>query len=465
MTISSIKINLSIIIWLIMGLLFLMAVLYLGLSRPLAALGALLVLVFVLVLSYRLEWGIYLMAFFLPVIHWDFFYKSLQVPFIDLLGLLVLAAFLLNRFTLAFTAGPNKNKTAVKWPFLFGFILFYGASVISSLLTPEYLTSLWYGVRWLLLFYLLYVVLPVNIIKNEKILKKTIIAFVLSAVAVAIMGVVSLYGQDWRAGFVRVVPISIAGIYPIGANQNLIVEVLLPGIFYLLALKLWSTNARTRRLINISLIFLAVVLIGTFSRGGWLSLGVTVTLYAFIQYRQRIKKFILPILLTLILCTPIFIYMYKLQTDFAIGIGSNKSRIISTQVAISAFLQKPWLGQGPGEYMNLTENNIRFMAKFGSSLESHGIIQKIIAENGGLGIASFILFLGLISITLKQGLNSLPAKKEIVLLIIMGALSIFIFELFNTSYYKGKLWLPIALALAAVYLFKDKQGEKENYEQ
>jgi hypothetical protein len=45
--------------------------------------------------------------------------------------------------------------------------------------------------------------------------------------------------------------------------------------------------------------------------------------------------------------------------------------------------------------------------------------------------------------------------------IIFGAIGITIMEFFNTSYYKGKMWLPIALGLAAVNLIREKERQKK----
>ena len=50
------------------------------------------------------------------------------------------------------------------------------------------------------------------------------------------------------------------------------------------------------------------------------------------------------------------------------------------------------------------------------------------------------------------------------LYLVLAGASVFICELFNTSYYKGKLWFPIAIALAGVniYLEKEKYAGAEN---
>ena len=50
------------------------------------------------------------------------------------------------------------------------------------------------------------------------------------------------------------------------------------------------------------------------------------------------------------------------------------------------------------------------------------------------------------------------------LYLVLAGTSVFIFELFNTSYYKGKLWLPIAIALvgANILINKEKNEKQKN---
>ena len=57
--------------------------------------------------------------------------------------------------------------------------------------------------------------------------------------AVALMGVVSLYFQDWYNSFFRIQPMALFGIYPIGDNHNLIAEFLVIITFFVLSLKFW----------------------------------------------------------------------------------------------------------------------------------------------------------------------------------------------------------------------------------
>lgn len=417
-----------------------------------------LVLSFVVVLSIfiiRPEIGLYMLALFLPVINWNFYYQSLEMPFIDILSIVLAAAFAL-RFIFQIFHDP-KAAMEIKFPFLLSFILFFTSVLASSYFDNEMLKSLWYAVRWILLSYLCYLFIPVNVIKNENILKTALGFFILSAILVSTIGLLSMPGQDWRSEFIRIQPVSIAGIYPIGSNQNLIVETILPALFFILFFRTRTTQKRTKRILDVLFVFLLLVLIGTFSRGGWLSFIVSFSLFLLFTYRDKVRKFIIPGIVLLTLCTPVFYYMYLMQTDFNIGGGSNASRIVSTEIAWRAFMDKPWFGQGTGEYINLIDDDIRFKARFGDPLDSHGVFQKVMAENGIFGLVTFFIFLGSIIIYIFRAIKKYPEYFNSLLPVALGAFSIVFFEFFNTSYYKGKMWLPIALIIAAIYLVKEKK--------
>ncbi len=407
-------------------------------------------LIWVLIL--KIEWGIYLMAFFLPVIHWDFYIGPLQIPLIDALGILVLSAFFARHFLLIYLGEKQPEK--LKWPALGAFSVFFLAALVSAFFSPTILKSAWYSIRWILLFYMAYIFLPINIIKDRKTLRSVIALIIASAVITGVLGLMSIAGQNWRQEFVRVKPIEIAGVFPLGENQNLIVEVMLPAILLVFAMKEWARSARSKRLLNLTLIFLVLILIGTFSRGGWLALVAAGLVYAIAIYRKQIQKYVLPLILILIALTPVFVYMYRIQTDYETGVGSNQSRILSSRIAWQAFLDKPFFGNGSGEYINLVGQNVLFRAKFGDPLESHGIFQKILAENGLAGLLGFSLMLMVFVRTFYCGLKNNKNEFRTLLPIILAGLAIFIFEIFNTSYYKGKLWLPIAIGLVYVNLLK-----------
>jgi O-antigen ligase len=409
-----------------------------------------------LLLATKQEYGIYLIIFFLPAIDWNFSWHALVIPFIDLLGLTVFISFVLRT---VYRRLFNRANFSLRLPLFIPFIIFFASITISNLLSEYISGNIWYSIRWILFFYLVYIVLPVNLIKTEKILKNSLISFVLSGLTVAIMGVISLFQQDWQYSLVRILPIKIFGIYPLGNNHNLVGEVLIVSLFFTQALKYWSKSIRVNRLLNILMIFQALILLGTFSRAAWMALGVGLILFLIFAEKQARGQLLVIIAFCLILLTPISLYMYKMQSDFSIGGTSTASRLLMAEIAWQDFTLKPFFGWGTGQFENLMSSDVRFMANYGTALDSHGIWQKVLAENGLFGLITFTGVFGSIIIIFYRLLKKNPAEVKLLLPIFLGGLGMFVIQFFNTSYYKGKLWLPIALGFCAINIVRKKVRE------
>jgi O-antigen ligase len=127
-----------------------------------------------------------------------------------------------------------------------------------------------------------------------------------------------------------------------------------------------------------------------------------------------------------------------------------------TEISWRAFQDRPYLGFGSGNFINLVGDNIRFTAKYGEAIDSHGMLQKILAENGLFGLSAWIF---LLIYLLQLGYRSLRRyyrDNPWILPLVLAAAGGLFFQLFNTSYYKGKVWLPIALFLAGFRLLEAK---------
>jgi len=94
-----------------------------------------------------------------------------------------------------------------------------------------------------------------------------------------------------------------------------------------------------------------------------------------------------------------------------------------------------------------------FLMDFGDPLDAHGFGQKILSEQGIVGLVFFIFLLGRIVQTLVAAVKTLPlgsAERRTMLLFSLGALGLIFYEMFNTTYYSAKMWLPIGAAFAAL---------------
>lgn len=424
---------------------------------------ALSAVIFFFLLFLKIEIGLYLMAIFLPFIEPFFSFKSLEVPIIDLISMFTLLAFFTREFYLLLYKG--KNLSNIKLPFGIYFFSFFFICLLSSLFSHEILSSLWYSFRWILFFYLAFIVLPFNLIKNFKTLKKTIIAISVVGFLGAVMGLVSLFLQDWSDSFFRVTTLQVFGEWVFGSNYNLLAEFLISSSFIMLSLKFWVKSFRMKRVINILSAFLLLMVFLSFGRTAWITMFLQMSLYAFLYFSFIYKKsinrrvIILPLIAIIFLALPFISKMISLQEA---NVSSTQNRLLLTSISLDAVAEKPLLGYGSGNFVYLVSNNIRFVAKYGDPLDSHGFIQKVLAENGILGFLSFGLFLFMIFRHLYFGFVRNREYYELLLPLIVAAFGSYFYQIFNTSYYKGRVWLPIAIALVAIYLIDNfkKNGKK-----
>lgn len=400
--------------------------------------------------------GLYLMAFLLPVSGWSFDIYGFLVPLIDLVALLVLIAFILR--TVFFFFFNFSLKKSIQWPLFFPFAVFLFFNILSAVFSSQPFFSLYYIARWPFFLYFAYIFLPYNLITSGQVLKRTIITLLAGATVVLVSGYLSLYGQDWHNNFYQVNSISWWGIYPFGQNHNLIAEFLNIGVFLILVLKVLTKQPGIKRLLDIGFILTALAIILTFSRAAWITLLLQILIY--IGYYLRKKNYqsrniIITTVISLIILSPLGWKMNQFQQDNA---GSTASRQLLTEISWQAFLAKPYLGRGSGQYINLIDHNIRFIAKYGSAIDSHGFLQKILVENGLFGLAAwFFILIYLVKIS-YESLKKYQANNPWLLPLFLAGGGGLFFQFFNTSYYQGKIWLPITLALAAVRMLEKKYG-------
>jgi O-antigen ligase len=410
------------------------------------------------IFSVRPDIGLYLVAFCLPIIGLNFYLKGFNLPLVDLLALILLSAFLVKQVFQ--TIIKDSNKTALRWPLFFPFLIFIIIGFLSSIFSSQISYSLWNLIRWPIFLYLAYIFLPYNIIKDTKTLKKTIIAMALGSLLVLALGFASLYGQDWRDSFFRLKSISLFGIYLFGENQNLIAEYLNVGVFLVLVLKFFRKNPRGKRILDLLFIIMALGLVLTFSKSGWITLFLQLFIYIWYYLRSKNHKRINIILIFLgivIVLSPLFLKMEALQKK---NTSSTENRWLLTEIAIEAYYQKPYLGYGNGQFTNLVDDNLRFKAKYGEAIDSHGMFQKVLAENGIFGLAAWFFILSYLFKLFYQSLKLYQARNPWLLPLFIAAGGALFFQVFNTSYYKGKVWLPITLCLCAISLLEKYYARK-----
>lgn len=416
----------------------------------------------VIVVAFKPKWGVYLIAALLPVIGRDFYIYGLLVPAADLVALGTLFAFAFNySYRMFFKV---KDDLKLTWPLFFPFFLFLAISALSIILNGNNLSSWYYFLRWPVFLYFAYIFVPANIISDAKTLKRVVIIVTLSAFLVLASGFMSLIGQDWQNSFFRLKSLYIFNSFPFGENHNLVAEFLNIGAFFVLVIKEFLKSKKGRRLADALFLVFALGIVLTFSRTGWITLFLQSAVYIYfrLKYFPKQKMATATLLLVLVaIATPLFFKMNSLQAD---NVSSTENRVILTEIAWEAFLDKPLLGQGSGAFVGLVEDNVRFTAKYGAPVDSHGVIQKVAAENGILGLLSWLFILIFLLRFCYIAISKYYPKVSWVLPFALAAMGGIFFQFFNTSYYKGKVWFPLLLFLLAIslsekiYVKKDKNS-------
>lgn len=401
--------------------------------------------------------SLYLMAFFLPVVGWAFHLNSLELPLIDLLSLLALMGFVIRRlYVYFFSYYPEK----ITFPLAGPFFVFWAMTIVSALVNPAPLGALWYSLRWILFFYLAFIVFPFNVIKDLKVLKRILILVVLGGFLVALMGAISLFLQDLSDPFFRAKTLYFLGDWIFGENYNLLAEFLIISSFLVLSLKYFYKSFRVNRFLDILFLFFVLINLLTFGRTAWLTILLQTLVYFIIYYliikkeKIKIKESLSVLFIIFILISPFFLKALDLQRA---NFSSTQNRVLLTKIAVEAFWEKPLWGHGGGRFVSLVDDSTRFVAKYGDPLDSHGVGQKLIAENGLLGTIAFLSFIFLIFRKIYFGLISNKKHYRLLLPLLIAGGGGYFYQLFNTSYYKGRVWLPIALALIAVSLLEKQK--------
>ncbi len=402
--------------------------------------------------------GVYLIAASLPVIGRDVYIYGLIIPIADLAALLTLLGFLINLIARSLFAPQDKTK--ISWPLFFPFSLFLVASAISVIFSDNVADSLYYFLRWPVFLYVAYIFVPANIIRDTKVLKRAVILVFLSSMAVLASGYLSLINQDWQNVFFRMRSLYFLKSYPFGENHNLIAEYLNIGAFFVLLIKEFLKEVRHKRIADVLFLITSLGVILTFSRTGWIILFIQTAVYVFYRLRHNHQeKMAVGVMALLVVgfLSPLFWKMSILQDS---NVSSTENRLLLTEIAAKAFDERPLTGYGSGEFVSLVDDNIRFRAKYGAPVDSHGVLQKVAAENGVLGLLAWIfLFIYLVRFSVLAIKKYYPRIKW-VLPFALASLGGLFFQLFNTSYYKGKVWFPIILFILAIKFSDERYAKK-----
>jgi len=402
--------------------------------------------------------GLCLVVLLYPFINWQLRWGDFNAPYVDLAALFLFFAVAL-RSAINFVNEPERQgKTWLlkKWPAIIFAGLFFAASALAIIHNyPDWPSAVKYLLRPLVFFYLMFVILPVNVIKDKaqfRVVLKTFLAVGLVVAFIGFLSVIFASGPGWFK--YRAMPFAFGDFNPLGGNHNAIAEILAAVIPLTFLLFLLSEKIKNRGWYILAILFMVIILFLTLSRSGWLALIVELVILYFIRYRHKFNiyaaaSFVMVFLLVLLLAYfTVWQYVDWTRT-------SNANRLLLSSISWNNFLDRPFIGHGLNSFQRLVGSTFVYEVEFGDPLESHGFVQKILTESGLLGLLSFFSLLGYLAYTyIKSYMNArhLSAKWIIACLIMMFG-GMVVFELFSTSYFLAVMWLPIGVGLRGVELY------------
>lgn len=405
--------------------------------------------------------GVYAIAVLYPFINFQFVFGDLNIPYVDLIAMISFVAWFGRSLWL--WAFQGKRMSWKQFPGLGFFFAFVLASFLSITNAEDTAASLKYVLRPLSFFYLMFVIFPVNTIRTPKVLLKVFYIFYGIGIFTALNG---LWGfLTYPAVSIlqkRAIPAEIFGLFPYGTSHNLIAEVLVSVIPIGLLLVWFSRNEWNRKLLLLGTVFMFGVNLLTFSRTGWIAAVLELFIFGFVLYRHKLKSKARGLIIVGALFAPVLTYMLVFSAQSFVQ-SSDENRLLLNEIAYNTWRDFPILGAGPGRFQEFVGKNTVYIIEFGDTSEAHGFVQKIAAEEGLLGLTTYLLLLGYVVWTVWKTYTHVRLNESwnfIILACFSMAAGSIVFQLFQTNYFVSKLWFPLGLALTASVLAKQHHHTK-----
>lgn len=330
-------------------------------------------------------------------------------------------------------------------------VLAHIASAFSSF-APDPVLVVKYTLRPVLWSYLIYVVLTVNFVRSRRRLLMTLGIVAATGVFAAVMGFASLFftGTSDQL-FARARPLSILGVMPLGDNHNLIAEWFAFTVPVTIALALLAREERSKRMLMVAAAFQTVIALATFARTFWIVIAFEAILAGLFVWRHELRRRLSRVLVGIVLFIPLAAAMIAFSRT-ALVRSSTSTRLMLTEITVNLWLASPLVGAGAGTFVDRVANIRVFAIEYGNPLDAHGFGQKILAETGLFGVAAvawLVIWAGAFVRDRVKAFAALSREREVFLILAIAAAGAFLYQLFNTNYWTGKLWLPVGILLAA----------------
>jgi hypothetical protein len=445
-----------------MFLLLVLAVLLVGIGAPstpiaiLVSVGAVLFAFRYIYFSFYVAIGLSVflgMMFALPVGQ-SVFGGSADMFAVEIAMFAVLAAWAMR--LLLYWQGRNDLNWRPRLPVLIPYLALFLAHLASmfSAVRPSTVFTVQYSLRPVLFDYLAFIALPASLIRSRKRLVGALGVMAAVGIFAAAIGFVAVfYGGDRNSVLSRAHPIPIFGLSLLGSNHNELAEVMVYTSMMTWALSILAKRRRTKRLLGFAAAFQMLVGVLTFTRTFWIVSLVQLVYLLSTEWRHSFRRYANQVLLAGILLVPFGVGMLYYISSYSAR-SSNTTRLMMAEIAWNYFRDNPIFGVGAGTFIERLGQVWTFTMEFGAPLDSHGILQKIATETGLLGLAGLAAVLIALALQVLKTTPLIKAEqaRRVYHLLVAGALGAFVYQIFNTDYWTGKMWLPIGLMLAAGYV-------------
>lgn len=382
---------------------------------------------------------------------------SIDVSLAEIILLFVLAAWAMK--CVQYGWKRRNQQWLPRLPLLQSYGLLFLAHLLSAFspLQPDPLLVLKYSLRPVFFSYLAFVALPVNLLRSRR---RLVTAFVIvSAVGTfaAANGLVSMFFAHPPDAFIgRAHPMQIFGVSALGENHNELAEILVFTTFVTLALSALVTSKHIKRLLAAISVFQLLIGLFTFTRTAWIVFMLQGICVYWLLWREEAKRHARTICILGILSLPLMFGMLSYAVSESAA-SSNATRRMLTQIAVELFRSSPWFGAGAGTFVERVGSTHIFLLEYGDPLDSHGYLQKLATETGLLGLFAISLVYAQLGRDSFRGWKRIAADKgkRAYILLCTGAGGALFYQLFNTDYWTGKMWLPVGLVLAAAAVLKE----------
>lgn len=354
-------------------------------------------------------------------------------------------------------------------PLAKSYALIFFAHIVSAFspLVPDRVLALKFALRPVLFCYLAFIALPVNFIRSRQRLFS--ILGVWSAVGMigAVNGAISLFFVDATSQFIRRAhPLPMFGVPALGDNHNLLAELMTVTVPMTLALATAVARPETKRLLYGAGLFQLLIGLLTFSRTGWIVFALQAAFLVAVRYRHVVRQHAAKIVAGVLCLLPLALVMFSISAS-NVAQSSNSTRLALLEIALDVFWTSPWIGGGAGTFVERVGSSHIFRVEYGEPLDSHGFGPKLAAETGLSGLVAFCIFLlEFIFVARKRFVEIKdPVASQAIVLLLAAAGGSVVYQLFNTNYWTGKMWMPIGIALAAFNAFADYEARQRRLEE